>query len=107
MTAKPEPFQVTRENGAIRLTASEPLVARNIPAQRDQLQAVLQGHLGPVILDVSLVDMVDSLGITLIIRLYKSCLQKQIAFSVAGANAELLRLFKFFSLSDLFPVKER
>ena len=107
MAAKTEPFQVGQEDGATRVTATEPLVERNIPAQRAQLQEALAGAAGPVILDLSLIEMVDSLGITLIVRLYKTCLEKALPFRVEGASPELMRLFKFFSLSDLFVVTER
>jgi anti-sigma B factor antagonist len=107
VSSRTKPFQVSEENGGLRFTAAEALVARNIPDQRAQLQEDLSAATGPVVLDLAQVDVVDSLGITLVVRLYKSCEQKGLAFSVAGASAEILRLFRFFSLSDLFPIKER
>jgi len=107
MAAKTKPFHVSEESGGFRFTAAESLVARNIPDQRAQLQENLLLASGPVVLDLSQIDVVDSLGITLVVRIYKSCKQKGLSFSVTGANAEIQRLFRFFSLSDLFPVKER
>jgi anti-anti-sigma factor len=107
MAAKTKPFKVTKENGALRFTAAEDLVARNIPAQRAQLLEAMQEAAGPIVLDLSRIEMVDSLGITLVVRIYKTCQEKQVPFRVEGASTEILRLFKFFSLSDLFEVKGR
>ena len=107
MASKPRPFKVARDRDGTRFTALRSLVASEIPLQRAQLLEALQDLTGPVILDLSKAEMVDSLGLTLIVRLFKSCEAKALPFAVEGANPEVMRLFSFFTLSDLFPVKER
>lgn len=102
-----DPFKVTLEGTTLRLAPLGNLVANNVDAQR----AALKEHLGQaqkaVVLDLGAAELVDSLGITLVVGLYKSCKERGLAFSVAGASAEVLRLFKFFSLNEVFEIRER
>jgi anti-sigma B factor antagonist len=106
MTSTIDPFKATLAGTTLVLTALGNLVANNVDSQR----ASLKEHLGQakqaVVLDLSSADLVDSLGITLVVGLYKSCKEKGLAFSVAGANVEVLRLFKFFSLNEVFEIRE-
>jgi len=59
------------------------------------------------VLDLTAAEVVDSLGITLILGLFKTCQQKKIPFQVEGVSADLLRVFKLFSLPRLFTILER
>jgi anti-anti-sigma factor len=105
--ASNELFTATLEGGTLRLLALGNLVANHVGAQR----LFLKEHLGEakeaVILDLGSVELVDSLGITLLVGLYKSCKEKQLGFRVEGVNSEVLRLCKFFSLNEEFEIRER
>jgi anti-anti-sigma factor len=105
MTSIPDPFNASLEGGILRLVAMVPLVAGNVAAQRTALKEHLDRAEQAVVLDLGKSDLVDSLGITLVVGLYKSCQERKLAFSVAGANAEVLRLFKFFSLNEVFEIR--
>lgn len=59
-----------------------------------------------VVLDLTGVNQIDSLGITLILGIYKSCQKQGIPFSVEEAVPDLVRVFKLFSIPKLFPVLE-
>ena len=59
-----------------------------------------------VVLDLSSVGQVDSLGITLVLGLFKSCQKTGAAFSVEGVRPDILRVFKLFNLNRFFSVKE-
>jgi anti-anti-sigma factor len=98
-------FQVTQEGDLLRFLAMDNLVAKHVPGQRAFLQEAIKGAQAGVILDLSQVQMMDSLGITLLVRIYKTCQERRLTFRVEGANAEILRLAKFFSLSDLFQMQ--
>jgi anti-anti-sigma factor len=106
MASMSVPFDVSSTGGTLRLVALVPLVASNIAA----LRAALKEHLGAaeqaVLLDLGHVELVDSLGIYLVVSLNKSCQERQVSFSVAGANAEVLRLFEFFGLNEVFDIRE-
>lgn len=109
MDFEKKPFLVTRDGGAWRFTARESLMARHVPAQRAFLSAALEAanpDRTAVVLDLSRAAVVDSLGITLVVKLQRTCRQQGVGFRVEGANPEVTRLFKVFSLNDLFGMQE-
>jgi len=95
------------ENGILRIQAGGNLVASTVEASRKSAMEALSGPCTEAILDLSAAEVVDSLGITLILGLFKTCQQRKIPFHVEGANPDLMRVFKLFSLPKLFPIKER
>ena len=103
LTPPPSPSNLE----VLRIPTQGNLVASTVEALRKVAMALLATPCSEVVLDLSSADMVDSLGITLILGLFKSCQQKQLAFRVEGASPDLMRVFKLFSLPRLFPVLER
>ena len=65
----------------------------------------IDGAYKSVILDLSTVELVDSIGISLVVGLFKSCQSKNMEFSVEGANENLLRVFALFKLPQFFPIQ--
>ena len=104
-----KPFLVIREQGVWRFTPRDSLVASHVPAQRAFLLAALEqpdpARTG-VVLDLSRAAVVDSLGLTLVVKLQRTCRQQGYTFRVEGANPEVSRLFQVFSLNDLFGMQE-
>lgn len=90
----------------LRLAPASDLTASTVEAERATFHARLDAAEGPVSLDLSGVREIDSLGITLILGLFKSCQKKGLAFSVEGVSPDILRVFKLFSLPKLFPISE-
>jgi anti-anti-sigma factor len=107
MTAIPDPFQAVLKGTTLCLVAQGPLVASQVAAQRSALKEHLVRAEQAVVLDLGASDLVDSLGITLIVGLYKSCQERKLAFSIEGVNPEALRLFRFFSLNEFFEIREK
>lgn len=105
MTANPDPFDIEVQGTTLRLVALGPLVASVVAAQRAALRELLKRAGQAVVLDLTAAELVDSLGITLIVGLYKTCQERKLAFSVAGANPEVLRLFRFFRLNEIFEIR--
>ncbi len=99
MTTPPSP-------GETRLAASGDLVASTVEQERATLLARIEGLTGPVVFDLSAVKEIDSLGITLVLGLFKSCQKLGLPFSVEGVSPDILRVFRLFSLPKVFPVKE-
>ena len=93
------------EKSGVRLVPQEDLVASNLEALKDEIQQQLQTAEEAVVLDLSGIEHVDSLGITLMVGVYKSCKEKGLDFSVEGANNNLVKLFNLFKLTRYFPVK--
>jgi anti-anti-sigma factor len=107
MTAIADPFDVVVQGPTLRLVAHGPLVASAVAAQRAALREHLKRAGQAVVLDLAASELVDSMGITLIVGLFKSCQERKLAFSVAGAHAEVLRLFRFFRLNEIFDIGEQ
>jgi anti-sigma B factor antagonist len=95
------------ENGTLRIAAGGNLVASTVEEHRTAAMEALAAPCKEAILDLSSSEVVDSLGITLILGIFKTCQQRKIPFKVEGANADLMRVFKLFSLPKLFPIQER
>ncbi len=89
-----------------RLQTQGDLLASTVEQERTTLLARIEDLTGPVIFDLSMVKEIDSLGITLILGLFKSCQKKGLPFSVEGVSPEIMRVFRLFSLPKVFPVKE-
>jgi anti-anti-sigma factor len=91
----------------LRIASEGNLVAGTVEERRRVAMEALASPCTEAVLDLSEADVVDSMGITLILGLFKTCQQRKIAFRVEGANPDLMRVFKLFSLPRLFPIKER
>lgn len=93
--------------GTLRIASGGNLVAGTVEERRRAAMEALEAPCSDVVLDLAEAEVVDSLGITLILGLYKTCQQRKIAFRVEGANPDLMRVFKLFSLPRLFTILER
>jgi anti-anti-sigma factor len=106
MAAKSNLIKAQIPEGGLRLNPKCELVASTVEALRDGLLKALGEAKGPVILDLSYTKQIDSLGITLVLGLFKTCQQKGLGFSVEGVSADILRVFRLFNLTKFFLVKE-
>jgi anti-anti-sigma factor len=58
-----------------------------------------------VILDMENVDKVDSLGINLIVWLFRLAKGMDLDFKLVGCNKRLIKLFTLFRLQDQFTIE--
>jgi anti-anti-sigma factor len=106
MAAARSPMKTQKSNGTVYLNPKGDLVASTVEVLRDGMLKALDDAKEAVVLDLSSTKQLDSLGITLVLGLFKSCQKKGIAFSIEGANPDLLRVFKLFNLTKFFPIAE-
>jgi anti-anti-sigma factor len=90
----------------LRILASGDLLASSVEGERTRLLGLLEGVAVPVVLDLAQVKEIDSLGITLVLGVYKTCQKRGLAFSLTGVHPEIMRVFRLFSLPKLFPIQE-
>lgn len=107
MSAHQVIFEVKRQDGKIHIEAGANLVASTVQGQRDVLLQVLNGPEEKVVLNLGFTDQIDSLGITLILGLFKSCRDHAKSFGVEGVSSPMMRVFRLFNLPCLFPVSGR
>ena len=104
MTAQ-EPLSPTLS--PLRIASQGNLVASTVDGLRRTALEALETSCSEVVLDLESADVVDSLGITLMLGLFKTCQQKNLPFRVEGASSDLMRVFRLFSLPRLFTITEK
>ncbi len=106
MAAVKSPLKLTKLPDGLRIHPKAELVASQVEALRDALQAAIQGVKGRIELDLEGITQIDSMGVTLILGLYKSAQNLGLSFGVTGVDRNLARVFRLFSLTKFFPVEE-
>jgi anti-anti-sigma factor len=106
MAAKASPIKTQVSDGTLRLNPKGDIVASTVESLRDALLTALEEATGPVVLDLASTKQIDSLGITLVLGLFKTCQKKQLGFAIEGVSPDILRVFRLFNLTKFFPVKE-
>lgn len=90
----------------LRMAPKGDLVASTVEEHRTAMMKAMESAGDNVVLDLSSVDLIDSLGITLVLGLFKSCQKSGAAFSIVGVNPDIMRVFKLFHLTKFFPIDE-
>jgi serine/threonine-protein kinase RsbW len=106
MTTGNSPLLTKKKGDVLRLIPKGDLVASTVEQHRTSMMKALEAAGGMVVLDLSSVELLDSLGITLVLGLFKSCQKSGAAFSIEGVKPDILRVFKLFNLTKFFPVVE-
>jgi anti-anti-sigma factor len=106
MAVARSPMKTQKTDGTVRLNPKGDLVASTVEILRDGMLKAMGEAKVAVVLDLSSTKQIDSLGITLVLGLFKSCQKQAVAFSIEGASPDLLRVFKLFNLTKFFPIAE-
>ena len=88
----------------LRLKPEANLVASTVEAQRGVMMQALEAAAASVVLDLTGVEQIDSLGITLVLGLFKTCQKAGKPFSIEGVKPDLMRVFRLFNLAKFFPI---
>lgn len=82
------------------------LVASNLDQQMIAAKEALQSNssVEAVILDLMNVSEIDSMGINLVVGLYKQSISMQKKFFVTNVSRPILNLFNLFKLTSYFEV---
>ena len=91
----------------LEISFSEDLVASNLDKQVKTAKDFLSKHkkeIGKVVINMENVNEIDSLGINLIVGLYKQSSKSNKEFSVINTSKPIVNLFKLFKLSSYFDV---
>src|ERR1700761_6657725 len=102
-TQNEQTFAMVKNGNTLEIEAKANLVASTVQGQREVLLQALEPAPDKVILNLGNIDQLDSLGITLILGLFKSCSKSSIPFEVKGVPPNMMRVFQLFSLQKLFP----
>lgn len=74
-------------------------------AWSDELRSALNGKEESVKVDLTGLDVISSLGVNVIVGLYKHVTKNQGQIRVLVPDEKMLHVFKLFRLDDLFPIE--
>jgi anti-anti-sigma factor len=70
------------------------------------MMKALEARQSAVVLDLGAVEQIDSLGITLVLGLFKTCQKTSASFGVEGVKPDIMRVFRLFNLPKFFSIAE-
>jgi anti-anti-sigma factor len=106
MTTSKAPLVSNKKGEVLRLKPKVDLVASTVEVQRGSMMKALEARQSAVVLDLALVEQIDSLGITLVLGLFKTCQKAGMGFSIEGVKPDILRVFRLFNLPKFFTILE-
>jgi anti-anti-sigma factor len=106
MTTAKSPLLSKKQGDVLRLSPKGDLVASTVEEHRNRMMKALESAESHVVLDLAAVEHIDSLGITLVLGLFKSCQKSGAVFSIENVRPDIMRVFKLFNLTKFFAVAE-
>jgi len=96
------------ENHTLFLTPETDLVASRIESLRNYFAEKMAAHpeTTQVVLDVHGVETVDSLGVNLIVGLYREAAAASKTMEIVGANEKFMKVARFFRLPAIFTIHQ-
>ncbi|MCP4107036.1 MAG: STAS domain-containing protein [Desulfobacteraceae bacterium] len=100
-------MKIRKENETLFLIPETDLIASSIEELRDYFAQQLGKHSDSshVVLDVRGIDFVDSLGVNLIVGLYRQVTDKSKTIEIIGASKNFMKVASFFRLTSIISVK--
>lgn len=99
-------MQANINNNVLEFTALHNLVASNLEAQTEVIKEFLSKsqNIDTVNLNLTNVTEIDSMGINLVVGLFKQVQAKKLKFIVTNASRPIVNLFNLFKLTSYFEV---
>lgn len=97
------------EKDTLFLMPKTDLVASQIETLRDSFLNKLKAHpdVSKVVFKADHIETVDSLGVNLIIGIYRQVKASSKTFEITGAGEKFLKVARFFQFPALFSIKEK
>jgi len=97
--------QIEKNENHINIELREPLTSALAGELRPQLQQLVAEGASDMVIDLSLVDLVDSSGIGLLIATRNTLSKVGKGLRVVGASSEIQHLFKVMHLDRHFEIE--
>ena len=97
------------EDNKLICLPEEEIIASNVPPMRDTLIAQLDANdtWQELIFDCEKVETLDSIGINLIVGLFKKAKIADKSFKVTGCNEAIIKVLELFRLNEQFVVEAK
>ena len=96
------PFEVQNTNNETRLTIRGSLDINSAPALAEEIDRIIAGRPGKVLVDLGALDLIDSSGVAALVKLYKGVRGASGAISISGARDQPLAIFKLLRMDKVF-----
>ncbi|MCS7008620.1 MAG: STAS domain-containing protein [Chthoniobacterales bacterium] len=97
----------TLEDTTLRISFDGDLLSTNVHDLRPKLFQALEANPDATTLHADLKNckVIDSMGLNLLIALYRECEKRKISFKAINVSPEVKRLFGFLNLTSRFGVE--
>ena len=95
-------FDVQRNNTATTLTVRGSLDINSAPQLAEEIDKIVSGKPGSVLVDLSALDLIDSSGVAALVKLYKGIRSTGGAITISGARDQPLAIFKLLRMDKVF-----
>jgi len=103
---KPVDFTLDEREGETIVRVAGDLDATGAPALRSQLVETMESATHRVVLDLSAVDFLDSLGLSMLVAAHRRAHELGIDFVLASPSPASRRVLEITRLTDLFTIVE-
>jgi anti-sigma B factor antagonist len=95
-------FDVQRDGTLTRISVRRMLDINTAPLLSEQIDAVLQSKPVKVVVDLTGLDIIDSSGVAVLVKLYKGVRNVGGTLEVTGARDQPLAIFKLLRMDKVF-----
>jgi anti-sigma B factor antagonist len=97
-----EPFDIQRGAAETRITVRRMLDINTAPVLAEHVDKVLATKPGKVVVDLAGLDLIDSSGVAVLVKLYKGLRGQGATFQVTGVRDQPLAIFKLLRMDKVF-----
>jgi anti-sigma B factor antagonist len=98
------PFEVHRSNDETTLTIRGSLDINSAPALNDEIDKIVPTRPAKVLVDLAMLDLIDSSGVAALVKLYKGIRGIGGAFKITGARDQPLAIFRLLRMDKIFDL---
>lgn len=93
-----------QKEGKLILKIESDLIASNVRGIMEEAKVLINqpGDFFEIVVDIGIVRVMDSMGISFLVGLYKTASSNGKSFVVVGANDDMKKLFKLMKLDEVF-----
>jgi anti-sigma B factor antagonist len=96
------PFEVNRSNDETTLVVRGSLDINSAPALAEEIDKIVATRPSKVVVDLSMLDLIDSSGVAALVKLYKGVRNASGAMTISGARDQPLAIFKLLRMDKVF-----
>jgi anti-sigma B factor antagonist len=98
------PFEVNRSNDEMTLVVRGSLDINSAPALAEEIDKIVATRPTKVVVDLSMLDLIDSSGVAALVKLYKGVRNASGAMTISGARDQPLAIFKLLRMDKVFDL---